>query len=63
MARTLQQILNGFSGQTVLVGGDVMVDHYLFGTVRRISPEAPVSAVDVASELFRAVLMGELDWV
>ena len=63
MARTLQQILNGFSGQAALVGGDVMVDHYLFGTVRRILPEAPVPVVDVASELFRAVLMGELDWV
>ncbi len=53
MARTLPQILNGFAGQTVLVVGDVMVDHYLFGTVRRISPEAPVPVVDVASESTR----------
>jgi len=53
MARTLPQVLSGFAGQTVLVVGDVMVDHYLFGTVRRISPEAPVPVVDVASESTR----------
>jgi len=53
MARALPQILNGFAGRTVLIVGDVMVDHYLFGTVRRISPEAPVPVVDVASEATR----------
>jgi D-beta-D-heptose 7-phosphate kinase/D-beta-D-heptose 1-phosphate adenosyltransferase len=34
----------------VLVVGDVMVDRYYAGTVRRISPEAPVPVVDVAEE-------------
>ena len=31
-----------FSGVRVLVLGDVMLDHYISGRVRRISPEAPV---------------------
>jgi len=53
MLRHLLQILKGFAGRTVLVVGDVMVDHYLFGTVRRISPEAPVPVVDVTSESMR----------
>jgi D-beta-D-heptose 7-phosphate kinase/D-beta-D-heptose 1-phosphate adenosyltransferase len=31
----------------VLVAGDLMLDEYLFGSVNRISPEAPVPVVDV----------------
>ena len=31
-----------FSGVRVLVLGDVMLDHYIAGSVQRISPEAPV---------------------
>ena len=34
----------------VLVVGDVMLDRYWFGAVERISPEAPVPVVRVASE-------------
>lgn len=34
----------------VLVVGDCMLDHYLAGTVNRISPEAPVPVVKVSSE-------------
>lgn len=37
-----------FSGGTVLVVGDVMLDHYLAGSVGRISPEAPVPVVRLA---------------
>jgi len=36
-----------FSGATVLVAGDVMLDRYLFGGTERISPEAPVPVVHV----------------
>ncbi len=36
-----------FSGATVLVAGDVMLDRYLFGGTTRISPEAPVPVVHV----------------
>jgi len=36
-----------FSGTSVLVAGDVMLDRYLFGGTERISPEAPVPVVQV----------------
>lgn len=36
-----------FSRATILVIGDVMLDKYHFGTVHRISPEAPVPVVKV----------------
>ena len=36
--------------QRILVIGDIMVDRYLWGTIDRISPEAPVPVVDVRSE-------------
>jgi D-beta-D-heptose 7-phosphate kinase / D-beta-D-heptose 1-phosphate adenosyltransferase len=34
----------------ILVVGDLMIDHYLWGSSERISPEAPVQVVDVNSE-------------
>ena len=34
----------------ILVVGDLMIDHYLWGSSERISPEAPVQVVDVDSE-------------
>lgn len=34
----------------VLVIGDLMIDHYLWGGCERISPEAPVQVVDIARE-------------
>ena len=39
-----------FSNLRVLVIGDVMLDHYLFGQIHRISPEAPVPIVDIEYE-------------
>ncbi|XOB64927.1 D-glycero-beta-D-manno-heptose-7-phosphate kinase [Deferribacteres bacterium DY0037] len=36
-----------FTGISVLIIGDVMLDRYHFGTVSRISPEAPVPVVNV----------------
>jgi D-beta-D-heptose 7-phosphate kinase/D-beta-D-heptose 1-phosphate adenosyltransferase len=35
------------AGRKVLVVGDVMLDEYVWGSVRRISPEAPVMVVEV----------------
>ncbi len=40
----------------ILVIGDLMIDHYLWGSVNRISPEAPVQVVDIEKE--SAVLGG-----
>jgi D-glycero-beta-D-manno-heptose-7-phosphate kinase len=34
----------------LLVVGDVMLDHFIWGNVRRISPEAPVPVVEVTKE-------------
>ncbi|MEI6084030.1 MAG: D-glycero-beta-D-manno-heptose-7-phosphate kinase [Verrucomicrobiota bacterium] len=48
----LQRILARFTGQNILVVGDVMLDHFLWGKVSRISPEAPVPVVEVQSESY-----------
>jgi len=34
----------------ILVVGDLMLDHYLWGSCERISPEAPVQVVDIKKE-------------
>ncbi|TCK58344.1 bifunctional D-glycero-beta-D-manno-heptose-7-phosphate kinase/D-glycero-beta-D-manno-heptose 1-phosphate adenylyltransferase HldE [Seleniivibrio woodruffii] len=39
--------LYDFKGARILVAGDLMLDRYHFGTVSRISPEAPVPVVNV----------------
>ncbi|MEW6429027.1 MAG: D-glycero-beta-D-manno-heptose-7-phosphate kinase [Thermodesulfobacteriota bacterium] len=42
--------LEKFSAANILVIGDVIVDHFIWGEVNRISPEAPVPVVDVRRE-------------
>ena len=39
-----------FNGLNILVLGDIILDHFIFGTSNRISPEAPVPIVEVKSE-------------
>lgn len=39
-----------FKNKKILIIGDVMVDSYLFGSVERISPEAPVPIVDIINK-------------
>ena len=34
----------------ILVVGDLMIDHYLWGSSDRISPEAPVPVINVHNE-------------
>lgn len=43
----LQRIVRKFKGRKVVVLGDIMLDKYLWGSVSRISPEAPVPIVEV----------------
>lgn len=43
-------IIDGFSRARVLVIGDLIMDHFIWGRVRRISPEAPVPVVEVERE-------------
>lgn len=38
------------SEPNILVVGDLMIDHYLWGSCERISPEAPVQVVDISKE-------------
>lgn len=40
-------ILNGFARKRVLIIGDLMLDRYIWGTIDRMSPEAPVPVVSV----------------
>lgn len=42
--------LEAFARTRLLVIGDVMLDHFIWGNVRRISPEAPVPVVEVTKE-------------
>lgn len=42
-----------FPQQTILVVGDVMLDHFVIGSVERISPEAPVPVVRFDREEYR----------
>ncbi len=51
-AKRLFNIIDRFAKTRVLVVGDVMVDHYVWGNVSRISPEAPVPVVNVTRESF-----------
>jgi len=51
--RKLQTYLQRFSRGRILVIGDLIVDHYIWGKVHRVSPEAPVPVVHVQSESFR----------
>jgi D-glycero-beta-D-manno-heptose-7-phosphate kinase len=47
-----RQILARAKQSPVVVVGDAMLDHFVLGTVARISPEAPVPVVDFTSENF-----------
>jgi len=48
--KKLRGIIDNFAAQRVVVLGDVMLDRYIRGSVRRISPEAPVPVVKVREE-------------
>ncbi len=48
----VKEILNTAKGKSIAVIGDVMLDRYFWGTVSRISPEAPVPVIDVENESF-----------
>jgi len=51
---TLQLILERVHGLRILVVGDVMLDHYIWGDAYRISPEAPVPVVAVDRDSYVA---------
>lgn len=49
----LSLLFDQFVGKRIAVVGDLMLDRYFWGTVGRISPEAPVPVVEVDSESTR----------
>jgi len=49
----LRAFSRGLAGKKVLVIGDLMADHYIWGKVSRISPEAPIPVVHVQEETWR----------
>jgi D-beta-D-heptose 7-phosphate kinase/D-beta-D-heptose 1-phosphate adenosyltransferase len=48
------EILDKLRGLNILVIGDLMLDHYIWGDVHRISPEAPVPVVHATRDTFTA---------
>jgi D-beta-D-heptose 7-phosphate kinase/D-beta-D-heptose 1-phosphate adenosyltransferase len=52
-SRKLKTYLHRFSQTKILVLGDLILDHYIWGSVNRVSPEAPVPVVHVNSESYR----------
>lgn len=49
----LDTLFKQFAGRRIAVIGDLMLDRYFWGTISRISPEAPVPVVEVESESTR----------
>lgn len=45
----LHGILDAVKNRKILVVGDLMIDEYIYGTVNRISPEAPVPVLEFRS--------------
>ena len=48
----VRRLLASGQSRRILVLGDVMLDHFLWGKVGRISPEAPVPIVEFDRESF-----------
>jgi rfaE bifunctional protein kinase chain/domain len=47
---SLDNIFNTFNQLKIVIVGDVMIDSYIWGSVERISPEAPVPVVNVRKQ-------------
>jgi rfaE bifunctional protein kinase chain/domain len=48
--KSLLAYIKKFGNARILVVGDIMLDHFVWGKVSRISPEAPVPVVDIDHE-------------
>jgi rfaE bifunctional protein kinase chain/domain len=51
--KKLKELKKNFTGKKIAVIGDMMLDGYFWGGVKRISPEAPVPVVEIDKEFFR----------
>lgn len=50
MKGKLSEVISRFANQRILVVGDVMLDRYVYGDVKRISPEAPIQILSRNTE-------------
>lgn len=46
----IKNLLNNCNNKTIAVVGDVMIDRFFWGSVSRVSPEAPVPVIDIENE-------------
>jgi len=51
--KRLKSLFENFGGKRIAILGDLMLDKYIWGSVSRISPEAPVPVLEVESESAR----------
>ena len=51
--KRIEHLKNSFNGLKIAIVGDMMLDSYFRGDVKRISPEAPVPVVEVENEFYR----------
>ncbi|MGB9678359.1 MAG: bifunctional heptose 7-phosphate kinase/heptose 1-phosphate adenyltransferase, partial [Candidatus Ratteibacteria bacterium] len=49
----IKKNLQKYNSSRILVIGDIILDHFIFGDVERISPEAPVPVIEVKKEFFK----------
>ncbi len=61
-AAAARRRLAAFRGRRILVVGDLMLDRYVYGSVERISPEAPVPVVRVTRETLMPGGAGNVAW-
>ncbi len=59
---TVRRRLAAMRGKRILVVGDLMLDRYIYGTVERISPEAPVPVVRMTRETLAPGGGGNVAW-
>lgn len=50
LAEKLRKVIESGKKPELLVIGDLMIDHYIWGSATRLSPEAPVPVVNVRNE-------------
>jgi bifunctional ADP-heptose synthase (sugar kinase/adenylyltransferase) len=49
----LDDLKNKFKGKKIAIIGDLMLDCYFWGDVKRISPEAPVPVLELDNDFYR----------
>jgi len=48
----LRHIIKNIQNKKILVLGDIMLDQYIYGSVDRISPEAPIPIINIENNSY-----------